>query len=120
MSKNPSTLSKPLHSLTSKEIFIWTAIPLYLIEGFKRGEYKPTHTHRKRLSKTSEQFYAMNDARKIAAIQQKKWRSLKSFLSFAERQDLFSNPSTYGKKLDKYLDVHWDKIVVAVTEKFDS
>ena len=111
-------LPPPLQSLSLKEIFLFTGIPLHLLQGFKEGKFKPNYIHREKLSNISRPFYKWNEFEKKAFIQRKKYRQVCAFLSWAEKDELLNQPEKYAQRLDKLVDKYWDRIVIAVTEKF--
>ena len=112
-----NNLPPPLHNLTLKEIFVLTGIPLYLIEGFIKGEFKPCRKDREKLTNLSRRFYGWNDLEKTAFLQRKKWRILRGFLSLSEKEELFNQPEKYSKRLDALVDKYWDRIVLTVAGK---
>lgn len=116
MSKKPTQenhLPPPLHNLTLKELFLFTGISLYLLEGFIQGKFKPRREDREKLTNISRRFYAWNDLEKTAFIQRKKWRTIRSFLSLSEKEELFNQPEKYSKRLDVLLEKYWHDIILA-------
>jgi hypothetical protein len=111
-------LPPPLQGFSPKEIFLLTGIPLYLLQGFKEGEFKPNYIHREKLSDISRPLYKWNEFERTAFIQRKKYREVRSFISWAEKDELLNQPQKYAERLDKLVDKYWDRIVIAVTEKF--
>lgn len=121
MSKNsPQTnhLPSSIQNLSLKEIFLLTGIPLHLLQGFKEGKFKPNYAHRKKLSDVSRPFYKWNEFEKKAFIQRKKYKGVRAFISWAEKDELLNQPEKYTQRLNALIDKYWDRIVIAVTEKF--
>lgn len=110
-------LPPPLQSLSLKEIFLLTGIPLHLLQGFKEGKFKPNYIHREKLSNISRPFYKWNEFERKAFIQRKKYRVVRDFISWAEKDELLNQPQKYAQRLDKLVDKYWDRIIVAVAEK---
>jgi len=110
-------LPPPLHSLTLKELFLFTGTSLYPLEGFMQGKFKPRREDREKLTDISRRFYAWNDLEKIAFLQRTKWRKVRSFLSLSEKEELFHNPEKYPQRLDALVDKYWDRIIVATVGK---
>lgn len=121
MSKNsPQTnhLPSSIQNLSLKEIFLLSGIPLHLLQGFKEGKFKPNYAHRKKLSDVSRPFYKWNEFEKKAFIQRKKYKGVRAFISWAEKDELLNQPEKYTQRLNALIDKYWDRIVIAVTEKF--
>jgi hypothetical protein len=112
--QNLNLLPSPLIDLSPHEIFIFTGIPIYLIEGFSKGKFRPNPTDREKLTKASIPFYQWSDAEKRAFVVRRKYRTVRSFLSVEEKESLFTDPRKYEKKLDEYVLKYWDQIVIAI------
>ena len=120
MSKKPTQenhLPLPLHNLTLKELFLLTGISLYLLEGFMQGEFKPRREDREKMTDISRRFYAWSEFEIKAFIQRKKYRELRHFMSWAEKDELLNNPEKYNQKLNELVEKYWDRIILAVTER---
>ena len=111
-------LPPPLKGFSSKEIFLLTGISLHLLQGFKEGKFKPNYVHREKLSDVSRPFYKWNEFERRAFIQRKKYREVRSFISWAEKDELLNQPQKYDQNLDVLVEKYWDRIVVGITEKF--
>lgn len=119
---NPATqnvLPSPIQDLTIREIFLFTRIPLYLLEGFINGKFKPNRSDREKLTIVSLPFYKWNDLERKAFIQRKKYRAIRGFLSLAEKEELFNRPERdkYNQKLDELVEKYWDQILVAEAQR---
>ena len=120
MPKNPQSknlIPAPLQFLTLKELFIFTGIPLHLLEGISKGEFKPKESDRRKISIASMPFYKFNRVHAQAFVQRRKFRTIRRFITPDQRDELFSEPEQYEKKLDAIIEKNWDKVVAAVTEK---
>jgi len=116
--KSPkNNLPPPLNNLTLKELFIFTGIPLHLLEGFIKRKFKPSREDREKLTDISRRFYSWSESEKKAFIQRKKYRTVKLFLSLNEKEQLFLYPKKYDQTLDALIDKYWDRVVLAVTRK---
>jgi len=108
---NFSYLPSPLSDLTKYELFLLTKIPLYLLEGFIEGKWKPNHQDRKILTEASRYFYRISKSHKQAFVDRLKYRSVQPFLSLSEKEELFNQPEKYTQKLDQLIAKYWDMII---------
>lgn len=108
-----NTLPPPLQSLIPRELFLFTQIPLHLLEGFIKGTFKPNRLDREKLSDLSRMFYRWNESEIKAFVDRKKYREVQAFLSLAEKDNLFSQPTRelYRRNLDELLKKYWDQIL---------
>jgi hypothetical protein len=120
VSKNSkNTLPKILHSLTARELFLYSKIPLNYLEGFIAGKFKPNREHREKLSHVSRFFYGISKIEKRAHVARWKFRIVRIFLSLSERGFLFDliDDDSYFRELDRLVDEHWDEILASFMEK---
>lgn len=120
MSKNPiqkNLLTPPLHNLTLKELFLFTGISLYLLEGFMQGKFKPRREDREKLTDISRRFYVWTELEKRTFLERTKYRKVRSFLSLSEKEELFNDPKKYEQKLNEMVDKYWDHIILATKER---
>lgn len=112
---NPKQNNLPpsLQDLTPHELFLFTGIPLHLLDGFISGKFKPNKSDREKLSVLSRKFFRKNNFEKRALIDREKYRSVRSFLSLAEKEELFNQPDKYNLKLNEFLKKYWDQILIA-------
>ena len=118
--KNPATknnLPIPLQSLTPKELFLYTGIPLNRLETIARGEFKSSEFDQKKLSYASVPFYNLNVVERDGFVQRKKYRIIRRFVSPAEKIELLSDLEKYLERLDALIDKYWDQIVIAFTDR---
>jgi hypothetical protein len=112
-----NTLPPPIQDLNPREIFLFTGIPLHLIDGFINGRFKPCQSDREKLTKLGNRLYRWIEiGMKRDFIDREKYRRVKPFLSLAEKEDLFDKPGKdgYREKLDGYIQKYWDRIVIAI------
>lgn len=116
--KTPNVyLPSSLLSLSAKELYLYSKIPLYRLNGFISGEFRPNKTDRAKLTDVGAPFYSWSKLRRHAYVSRKKWRAVKKFLSLTEKQELFSDPENYEERLDGYVDKYWAEIVAVLKTK---
>jgi len=103
-----NNLPPPLKNLNSYEVFLFTRIPLHLIEGFINGTFKPNREHREKLSNLSRKFFRWDEAKIRACIEEKKYETLRCFLSPEEKENLLllvnqPDKNKYSQKLNELL-----------------
>jgi hypothetical protein len=105
-----------IQNLSIKEIFLFTGIPLYLLEGFATGKFKPSEADCERLTDLARPFYKLENSQIRDYVDRKKFRELRPFISFTEKQKLLSLEShaKYRKKLNELLDKHFDQIAAKI------
>ncbi len=119
-SKNSkNVLPKIFHDFSAKELFLYSRIPFNYLESFITGRFKPNVEHREKLSYVSRMFYGLSKDEKRAQIERKKFRAVRNFLSFSERDFLFdqTDDDSYCKILDQYVEKYWKEIVASIEEK---
>jgi len=118
-SQNLNLLPPPLHGLSPREVFIFTGIPLHLVEGFTKGKFKPNPSDREKLSRASLLFYKWSEVEKRLFVERRKYRAVRAFLSLEEKESLFNclGKISYSKKLDEYIEKYFDQITVAIAGK---
>jgi len=118
--KNPKTknnLPILLQSLTPKEIFLYSGIPLNRLKVIATGEFKSNENDRQKLTSASMLFYGMNAFEIQGFVQRKKYRIIRSVISMTEKNELLSDGEKYLERLDALIDRHWDQIVKKITEE---
>ncbi len=115
VSKNFIPIS--LQTLTIKELHILTGIPLYLLEGFSRGEFKPNLSNREKLSIKSLRFYKWNEEDKKLFLQRRKYHAISPLMSEQEKDELNSDSAKYAQRLDALVDRHWNHLMKRIAEK---
>jgi len=69
-----NTIPSSLHALTIHELFLFTRIPLHLLDGFVKGRFKPNVSDREKLTRVSLPFYSWNEQERQLYVQRRKYR----------------------------------------------
>lgn len=113
-----STIPPPIQHLSTKEIYLFTKIPLFKLESFAAGEFKPNKKDAQRLYDFSRRFYNNNKDYLAAIVQKKKYKAVRNFLSFSEKENLVNLPrDEYNQRLNEFLDRFWDQVVIGIAGK---
>ena len=110
---NKNTVPSSLHGLTIHELFLFTRIPLHLLDGFVNGKFKPNPVDREKLTKASLPFYKWNAQERELYVARRKYRELRGLISVEEKARLLDKPNqpAYDRELNRLLEKYWEEIV---------
>lgn len=116
-SKN--VLPSSLHGLTIRELFLYTRIPLWRLEGFIEGKFKPNPEDREKLTRAQRAIYHWNQEERDLYVARRKYRELRGFINIEEKAALLDKPTqeSYHRELDRLILKYWDEIAAVPIEQ---
>jgi hypothetical protein len=114
-----SILPSSLRGFTARELFLYTRIPLWRLEGFIEGRFKPNPEDREKLTRAQRAIYHWNPEERDLYVARRKYRELRGIINIEEKAALLDKPTqdSYNRELDRLILKYWDEIAAIPIEQ---
>lgn len=118
-SHQKNILPSSLRPFTARELFLYTRIPLWRLEGFITGRFKPNPEDREKLTRTQRAIYHWNQEERELYMARRKYRELRGIIDVEEKAALLDKRTQreYDQELDRLILKYWDEIAAIPIEQ---